>query len=82
MKNSASKTARLILTVGLVLGLSAGAAFAQTNLIVNGSFESGGAGVGKFQSWNLIGPATVGPAEGSDAPLLPAHQGRHRLHPR
>ena len=31
---------------------------------------------------NLIVLATVGSAEGSDAPLLSAHQGRHQPHPR
>src|SRR5260221_4577804 len=46
-----------ISTVGLVLGWSAGVVFAQQNLIVNGSFESGGAGVQHFPSWDAIGPA-------------------------
>jgi len=48
---------KIILAAGLVLGLSAGGVFAQQNLIVNGSFESGGAGVTHFPSWDQIGPA-------------------------
>jgi hypothetical protein len=55
-KNSFSKINALIPTVGLVLGLSAGELLAQQNLIVNGSFESGGAGVENFPGW-IIGPA-------------------------
>ena len=47
----------VIWTAGLVLALSAGASFAQTNLIVNGSFETGGAGVENFPGWDQIGPA-------------------------
>lgn len=51
-------TIKLISTAGLVLGFSAGRMFAQQNLIVNGSFESGGhAGVKYFPGWDLIGPA-------------------------
>jgi hypothetical protein len=45
-----------ISTAGLVLGLSAGAVFAQPNLIVNGSFETGGGGFQNFPGW-YIGPA-------------------------
>jgi hypothetical protein len=41
-----------VTTVSLVLGLSAGDVFAQTNLIVNGSFETG-----SFSGWGSIGPA-------------------------
>ena len=48
---------KMISTAGLALGLSAGGVFAQQNLIVNGSFESGGAGVTHFPSWDQIGPA-------------------------
>ncbi len=47
----------LTITIGLVLGLYSGAAFAQTNLIINGSFESGGAAEGVFQGWDWTGPA-------------------------
>lgn len=55
--NSAIRINPVISTVGLVLGLSAGAVFAQQNLIVNGSFESGGqAGIEVFPSW-FLGPA-------------------------
>ncbi|HWV99203.1 MAG TPA: hypothetical protein VNZ64_05860 [Candidatus Acidoferrum sp.] len=48
---------KMISTAGLVLGLSAGSVIGQQNLIVNGSFESGPAGVQKFPGWDLIGPA-------------------------
>lgn len=48
---------KMISTAGLVLGLSAGGVFAQQNLIVNGSFESGGAGFQHFPGWDAIGPA-------------------------
>jgi hypothetical protein len=47
----------MISTAGLVLGLSAGTVFAQTNLIVNGSFETGPAGIEHFPGWDAIGPA-------------------------
>ncbi len=47
----------IALTAALALGWSTGAVFAQTNLIVNGSFETGGAGVEKFPGWDSIGPA-------------------------
>jgi hypothetical protein len=48
----------VISVVGLMLGLSAGGVFAQQNLIVNGSFESGGqAGIQDFPGWDLVGPA-------------------------
>jgi hypothetical protein len=47
-----------VTTVSLVLGLSAGDVFAQTNLIVNGNFETGGAGVRNFPDWPLVGPAS------------------------
>jgi hypothetical protein len=56
-KKSAIKMNPLVSTVGLVLGLSAGAVFAQTNMIVNGSFETGPAGVQFFPGWDLIGAA-------------------------
>ena len=48
---------KMISTAGLALGLSAGSVFAQQNLIVNGSFESGGAGITHFPGWDAIGPA-------------------------
>lgn len=68
----------VISTVGLVLGLSTGTVFAQQNLIVNGSFETGGAGIQNFPGWNLIGPADnnsdFGVAQSSVAPDV-AEQG-------
>ena len=48
---------KMISTAGLALGFSAGSVFAQQNLIVNGSFESGGAGIKHFPGWDAIGPA-------------------------
>jgi hypothetical protein len=48
----------MISTTGLVLGLSAGAGFAQQNLIINGSFETGGVSVGTFSGWDWTGPAS------------------------
>jgi hypothetical protein len=39
--NSTTQRNTVVLTVGLVFGLSTDAAFAQQELIVNGSFESG-----------------------------------------
>src|SRR5580700_7078448 len=56
-KNSTAKIISAISTAALVLGLSAGAVFAQTNLIVNGSFETGPAGIQNFPGWDQIGPA-------------------------
>ncbi len=68
----------LIAKVGLALGLSAGAGFAQTNLIINGSFESGPTGVQTFPGWSLVGPASnnsdYGVAQSSASPDV-AEQG-------
>lgn len=68
----------LIMTAGLLLGLSMGTVFAQTNLIVNGSFEAGRAGVQNFPGWPLVGPASnnsdYGVAQSSVAPDV-AEQG-------
>jgi hypothetical protein len=58
MKNNLSiKMSARIWIVGLALGWSAGAAFAQPNMIVNGSFETGPAGLQKFPGWDQIGAA-------------------------
>jgi hypothetical protein len=69
---------KMISTVGLVVGLSAVGTFAQQNLIVNGSFESGGAGVQTFGPGWFLGPADnnsdYGVAQSSAAPDL-AEQG-------
>ncbi len=69
---------KIIATAGMALGCSAGAVFSQQNLIVNGSFESGGAGVQKFPGWDQIGPADnnsdYGVAQSSVSPDL-AEQG-------
>lgn len=68
---------KLISIAGLVLGFSAGSVFAQQNLIVNGSFETG-AGVRNFPGWDLVGPADnnsdYGVAQSSVAPAV-AEQG-------
>ena len=69
---------KMISTAGLALGFSAGAVFAQQNLIVNGSFESGGAGIENFPGWDAIGPAdnnsNYGVAQSSVSPDV-AEQG-------
>ena len=49
---------KMFLTAGLALGLATTTLPGQTNLIVNGSFESGGqTGVEHFPDWDLVGPA-------------------------
>src|SRR6266700_3369030 len=69
---------KMISTAGLALGFSAGSVFAQQNLIVNGSFESGGAGIEHFPGWDAIGPANnnsdYGVAQSSVSPDV-AEQG-------
>lgn len=74
--NSGAKSAALI--VGFIFGWSTNAAFSQTNLIINGSFEAGPAGVEKFTGWDAIGPASensdYGVAHSSTSPDL-AEQG-------
>ena len=69
----------VISTAGLVLSLSAGGVFGQQNLIVNGSFESGGQpGLQHFPGWDLVGPADnysdYGVAQSSASPDM-AQQG-------
>jgi hypothetical protein len=60
MKNSITvKIYAVISIAALVLALSAGAAFAQQNLIVNGNFEASGGGFQNFPGW-FIGPAGGG----------------------
>ena len=46
--NNIIKKIGVLSVAGLVLGLCAGAAFAQSNMIVNGSFESPGGGRYQF----------------------------------
>jgi len=64
--------------VGAVFGCSTIAGFAQTNLIVNGSFEAGPTGAKKFTGWDAIGPAdnnsNYGVASSGSAPHI-AEQG-------
>jgi hypothetical protein len=55
-KNSITITSTITAT-GLALGLLTGTASAQTNQVVNGSFEAGPAGEGVFTSWGWLGPA-------------------------
>jgi len=43
--------------IGAALALSTATARAQTNLVANGSFESGPAGEGQFTDWGWLGPA-------------------------
>src|SRR5258708_37474858 len=77
MKNNIA--IKMISTAGLALGFSAGSVFAQQNLIVNGSFETGGAGIERFPGWDAIGPANnnsdYGVAQSSGPPDL-AEQGK------
>jgi hypothetical protein len=54
--NNTIKIIAVLSTAGLALGLSAGAVFAQQNLVVNGSFETGPPGVESFPGW-FLGPA-------------------------
>jgi hypothetical protein len=56
-KNNTIKIIGVLSSIGLALGLSAGAVFAQQNMIVNGSFESGAPGYENFPGWNEIGAA-------------------------
>jgi len=57
-KSITSKIIAAISTAALVLGLSAGAAFAQTELISNGSFESGAqTTMNNLPGWPWVGPA-------------------------
>ncbi len=79
-KNITIKINAVISAVGLMLGLSADGVFAQQNLIINGSFESGGqAGIQVFPGWDLVGPADnysdYGLAQSSVYPEV-AEQGR------
>ena len=66
--------------VVLVVNLFAVAANAQTNLVANGSFEKGPAGMGQFTSWGWLGPAdnfsNYGVAQSSIYPDL-AEQGNY-----
>jgi hypothetical protein len=56
--NITTKRNALISTVGLLLGLTTTAAFAQQELIINGSFESGAqATMQGLPGWYEIGPA-------------------------
>jgi hypothetical protein len=73
-----SHTLQILLNVGLALGLSMGAVFAQQNLLVNGSFETGPAGLEHFPGWDKVAGADnnsdYGVAQSSVAPDV-AEQG-------
>ncbi|HUD46027.1 MAG TPA: hypothetical protein VMR33_04310 [Candidatus Baltobacteraceae bacterium] len=78
-KISTTRRNAVISTVGLVLALTASAAFAQQELIVNGSFESGAqATMDNLPGWGWVGPADnnsdYGVAESSLSPDV-AEQG-------
>ncbi len=73
------KSGARIWVLGVVLaGVGAGGALAQTNMVVNGGFEGGKAGVQSFANWDWIGPADnnsdYGVAQSSAAPDV-AEQG-------
>lgn len=53
----AVKTNALLFAVALLFIWSEAIAWAQTNLVANGSFEAGPAGEGVFTDWNWLGPA-------------------------
>jgi hypothetical protein len=58
MKHNLAVTSHVATSVvALAFGLSAGTLRGQTNLVANGSFESGPAGQGQFTSWGWLGPA-------------------------
>jgi hypothetical protein len=70
----------LAIPLAFLLGFSAGALRAQTNLVANGSFEAGPAGQNQFTSWGSFGPAdnnsNYGVARSSVAPDV-AEQGSY-----
>jgi hypothetical protein len=57
MKKNPISITTIVPALALALGLFAATAPAQTNLVVNGSFESGPAGEGRFTDWGWLGPA-------------------------
>jgi len=68
----------LALAIVLTIGLAAGTLRAQSNLVANGSFEAGPAGVQQFTDWGWLGPAgnnsNYGVAKSSASPDV-AEQG-------
>ena len=81
MKNDHDiRVAAVASAVGLVVGLSAVAVHAQTNLVANGSFEAGPASKGQFTAWGWLAPAdnlsNYGVAQSSIYPDL-AEQGNY-----
>jgi hypothetical protein len=78
-KSSIAKKSAVISTVSLVFALTTGAAFAQQELIVNGSFESGAQpNMNNLPGWGWVGPADnnsdYGVAQSSTYPAV-AEQG-------
>ena len=51
------RTLTMVCATGLVLGFFGVPAQAQSNLVANGSFETGPAGANQFTDWNWLGPA-------------------------
>ena len=51
------KISTIALALALVCGFSVGTLRAQSNLVANGSFEAGPAGVEQFTGWGSLGPA-------------------------
>jgi hypothetical protein len=72
-KRIANRFSQRISAAGLGLACAACSALAQTNLIVNGSFEKGPVGANNFPSW-VIGPASnnsnFGVAKSGTAPQI------------
>ena len=58
MKRKITKTDAVISMASLMLALSANMAAAQQNLLNNGSFETGPAGLDSFPGWDQFGPAS------------------------
>src|SRR5258707_15145100 len=76
MKNDIRiSTSAVVSAAWLALGPYAAGARAQTNLVVNGSFEAGPAGEGQFTSWGWLGPAdnfsNYGVAQSNTPPDVP-----------
>lgn len=81
MKNDLDiRVSTVACAIRLVLALSPVAAYAQTNLVANGSFEVGPAKEGQFTDWGWLGPAdnfsNYGVAQSSIYPDM-AEQGNY-----
>jgi hypothetical protein len=80
MKNNFGRVSAVASVIGLVVALSATTAYAETNLVANGSFEKGPSGEGQFTDWGWLGPAdnfsNYGVAQSSVYPHV-AEQGNY-----